>query len=341
LYISLLDFPSKPIDKRRNVRRIALLTLTLAALVAPAAGARTTGTTLALVAYSTPKDAFSKIIPAFQQSAAGKDVSFTQSYGGSGDQAQAVVNGLPADLVDLSLEPDVQTLVKAGLVAPTWKQNKYKGIVTRSVVVIVVRPGNPKHIRSWDDLVKPGVEVLTPNPLTSGGARWNVLAAYGAQLKLGKTQKQATQYLYKLFRHVPVQDKSARDALNTFLNGKGDALLTYENEALLAQHNGQKTYFNIPKATIRIDNPIAVISKSKNKAAANAFVKFLYTPKAQKLFAQSGYRPVVTSANKGFNFPTRPKLFTVDSLGGWTKANKKFFDPDTGLVAKIEASLGG
>jgi sulfate/thiosulfate-binding protein len=323
------------------VRRIALLTVLLAALVVPVAGARTTDATLALVAYSTPKDAFSKIIPAFQQTAAGQGVSFTQSYGPSADQAQAVVNGLPADVVDLSLEPDVQTLVKAGLVAKTWNASKYKGIVTRSVVAIVVRPGNPKHIRSWNDLVKPGVDVLTPNPLTSGGARWNVLAAYGSQLKLGKTPKQAVAFLYKLFHHVSVQDKSARDALNTFLNGKGDALLTYENEALLAQRSGQEVYFNIPKATIRIDNPLAVTSTSKNKTAAQAFVNFLYTPAAQHLFAQSGYRPVLTNQNKGFKFPVRPWQFTVDYLGGWTKANKKFFDPNTGLMAKIEASLGG
>ena len=321
--------------------RIALLMTLLAALVVPVAGARTTDTTLALVAYSTPKAAFSTIIPAFQKTPAGQGVSFTQSYGPSGDQAQAVVNGLPADVVDLSLEPDVQTLVKAGLVAKNWNANKYKGIVTRSVVVIVVRKGNPKHIRSWNDLIKPGVEVLTPNPLTSGGARWNVLAAYGAQLKLGKTRKQASDYLYKLFHHVPVQDKSARDALNTFLGGKGDALLTYENEALLAQRSGQEVFFNIPKATIRIDNPLAVISSSKNKDAATAFANYLYTPAAQKLFAQSGYRPVLTSANKGFSFPVRPMLFSVDYLGGWTKAQKTFFDPNTGLVAKIEASLGG
>jgi len=322
------------------LRRIALLTVLLAALVVPVAGART-DTTLALVAYSTPKAAFSTIIPAFQQTPAGQGVSFTQSYGASAEQTNAVVNGLPADVVDLSLEPDMQTLVKAGLVAKNWNANKYKGIVTHSVVVIVVRSGNPKHIRSWNDLVKPGVEVLTPNPLTSGGARWNVLAAYGAQLKVGKTPKQATTYLYKLFHHVPVQDKSARDALNTFLGGKGDALLTYENEALLAQRSGQEVYFNIPKATIRIDNPLALINTSKNKTAAQAFVNFLYTPAAQHLFAQSGYRPVLTSANKGFKFPVRPWQFTVDYLGGWTKANKKFFDPNTGLMAKIEASLGG
>jgi sulfate transport system substrate-binding protein len=320
------------------VYRIALIAL-LAALVVPVAGARSTGGSISLVAYSTPKAAFTTIIPAFQQTSAGKDVSFTQSYGPSADQAQAIVNGLPADVVDLSLEPDMRTLVKAGLVAPTWNANKYKGIVTRSVVVIVFRPGNPKHIRSWNDLIKPGVQVLTPNPVTSGGARWNVLAAYGAQLKLGKTPKQAEQYLRTLFKHVVVQDKSARDALNTFLAGKGDALLTYENEALLAQHSGQPVYFNIPKATIRIDNPIAVTSKSKPEA--QAFLKYLYTPAAQKLFAQSGYRPVVKVATKGYSFPVRPQQFTVDYLGGWTKVQKKFFDPNTGLMTKIEQGLGG
>jgi sulfate transport system substrate-binding protein len=323
------------------LHRIALLTALLAVLVIPVAGARTTDGSISLVAYSTPKDAMTAIIPAFQKTAAGQGVSFSQSYGPSTDQAHAIANGLPADVAYLSLEPDVQLLVNAGLVAKTWKSNQYKGIVTRSVVSIVVRAGNPKKIRSWDDLIKPGVEVLTPNPITSGGARWNVLAAYGAQLKNGKTPKQAERYLYTLFKHVPVQDKSARDALNTFLNGKGDALLTYENEALLAQHKGQPAYFVIPKATIRIDNPIAVLQTSKNKEAAQAFVKFLYTPAAQKLFAQTGYRPVVKSANKGFSFPVRPKLFTIDYLGGWSKVNKKFFDPNTGLMTKIEASLGG
>ncbi|MFL5945868.1 MAG: sulfate ABC transporter substrate-binding protein, partial [Gaiellaceae bacterium] len=293
--------------------RIALIAL-LAALVVPVAGARSTGGSISLVAYSTPKAAFTTIIPAFNQTPAGKDVSFTQSYGPSADQANAVVNGLPADVLDLSLEPDMRTLVKAGLVAPTWNANKYKGMITHSVVVIVFRPGNPKHIRSWNDLIKPGVQVLTPNPVTSGGARWNVLAAYGAQLKLGKTPKQAEQYLKTLFKHVVVQDKSARDALNTFLAGKGDALLTYENEALLAQRSGQAVYFNIPKATIRIDNPLAVTTNSKNPTAAKAFANFLYTPTAQHLFAQSGYRPVLSSATKGFNFPVRPQLFTVDYL---------------------------
>src|SRR5438874_1139297 len=317
------------------------IALILSLVVAGLASAAATDKQLALVAYSTPRDAYAKLIPAFQKTPAGQGVSFTQSYGASGDQARAVAAGLKADVVALSLAPDVDALVKAGLVDASWKRQSYKGMVTDSVVVFAVRDGNPKHIKRWDDLLKPGVQVITPNPFTSGGARWNVMAAYGSWLKLGKTKPQAQAKLLQLFRHVAVQDKSARDALNTFLAGKGDVLLTYENEAILAQHAGQPVYFNIPKATIRIDNPIAVAANSKNKEAAQAFVKYLYTPAAQKLFAQSGYRPVLTSANKGFSFPVRPKLFTVDYLGGWTKVQKKFFDPNDGLMAKIESSLGG
>jgi sulfate transport system substrate-binding protein len=325
------------------MRRIALVTVTVLAAVAVAAvaAAATRDSTLSLVAYSTPKEAFATIIPAFQATPAGKGVSFTQSYGASGDQAQAVVAGLPADVVDLSLEPDVKLLVKAGLVAKNWNQNAYNGIVTRSVVVFVVRNGNPKHIKDWGDLVKPGVEVLTPNPFTSGGARWNVVAAYGAQLRKHKTPAQATKYLDTLFHHVAVQDKSARDALNTFLGGKGDVLLTYENEAKLAIAHGQAAYYVIPKATVRIDNPLAILKNSKNRAAAQAFAKFLYTPAAQRLFAKTGYRPVNRSVIREFSFPVRPQMFTINYLGGWDKVQKQFFDPNTGIMAKIEHGLGG
>ena len=322
--------------------RIALLMTLLAALVVPVAGARTTDTTLALVAYSTPKAAFSTIIPAFQKTPAGQGVSFTQSYGPSGDQAQAIVNGLPADVVDLSLEPDVQTLVKAGLVAKNWNANKYKGIVTRSVVVIVVRKGNPKKIRSWNDLIKPGVEVLTPNPLTSGGARWNVLAAYGAQLKLGKTPKQATQYLYKLFHHVPVQDKSARDALNTFLAGKGDALLTYENEALLAQRSGQEVVLQHPEGDDPDRQPDRRHTNEQEQGSRERVRQVpLHAGGAEALRARAATGRSSRARTRASSFPVRPLLFTVDYLGGWTKAQKKFFDPNKGLMAKIEASLGG
>jgi sulfate transport system substrate-binding protein len=184
------------------------------------------------------------------------------------------------------------------------------------------------------------VEVLTPNPFTSGGARWNVMAAYGAMKRKGKTHAQAVKYLDTLFHHVSVQDKSAREALQTFLGGKGDVLLTYENEAKLALAKGQPAYYVIPKATIRIENPVAVLKTSKNQAAAKAFVKFLYSQQGQTLFGQAGYRPVVKSALKKFSYPVRPWLFTIGYVGGWSKVQTQFFDPDNGVMAKIEKGLG-
>jgi len=289
-------------------RLLFLLALAVAAvgLAAPAGLARPADdATLSLVAYSTPKDAYATIIPAFQATPAGKGISFNQSYAASETQAAAVTNGLPADIVELSHAADMDRLVQAGVVSPDWNKNQYKGIVSRSVVVLVVRKGNPKHITGWGDLLKPGVEVVTPNPFTSGVARWNVMAAYGAQLKEGKTPAQAIAYLQQLFKHVVVQDKSARDALNTFVGGKGDVLITYENEALYARHHNADVSWIIPKATIRIENPIAVLKNSSHKAEAEAFVKFLYTPKGQTLFGGAGYRPVIASVAKKFNFPSQ------------------------------------
>src|SRR5205085_4920176 len=247
------------------------------------AGAATKGGSISLVAYSTPKEAYGQIISAFQKTKADKGVDFTQSYGPSGDQAQAVVNGLHADVVAFSLEPDVTTLVKAHLVSPSWNRNRWRGMVTRSVVVFVLRNGNPKHIRDWEDLVKPGVQVVTPNPFTSGGAKWNVMAAYGAMRRKGKTDTQAIAYLNKLFHHVVSQDKSARDALNTYLSGRGDVMLAYENEAILAQQKHQPVYYLIPKATIRIENPAAVTTNAKDPKAARAFVKYLTSSAAQTI----------------------------------------------------------
>src|SRR5947207_11254097 len=198
------------------MRRISAVVIIALALPAFAAGGAK-DVKLALVAYSTPKDAYAKIIPAFQKTAAGKGVSFSQSYGASGEQARAVAQGLPADVVELSLAPDIGTLVQAHIVPSNWDKDKYRGIVTRSVVVFIVRSGNPKHIRTWGDLLKSGVQVVTPNPFTSGGARWNVMAAYGGALRAGKTQKQAIAYLTELFKkHVVAQPSSAREALQTF-----------------------------------------------------------------------------------------------------------------------------
>ena len=328
---------------------IALVTLLVAgaAIVAGAAARpdRAEDTTLSLVAYSTPRQAYSKLIPAFQKTAAGQGVNFTQSYGASGDQARAVAAGLKADIVELSLAPDVDTPVKACLVDANWKQKAYHGMVTDSVVVFVLRDGNPKHIRTWDDLTKKGVSVITPNPFTSGGARWNVMAAYGAWLKQGKTPKQAKAKLLALFKNVSVQDSSARNALNTFLAGKGDVLLTYENEAIAAQQAGQKVQYVIPKQTILIENPIAVIKTSSNAAKAQQFVNYLKSPAAQQIWADNGYRPVnktVLEANRK-EFPKRPDIFTISNLGlgGWDKVQKSFFDPSTGVMASIERAVGG
>jgi sulfate transport system substrate-binding protein len=294
---------------------------------------------LALVAYSTPQAAYQQIIKAFQATPAGRNVTFTQSYGASGDQSRAVAAGLPADVVEFSLEPDITRLVKANIVAKDWNANQYKGMVTDSVVVIATRKGNPKHIEDWPDLVKPGVQVITPNPFTSGGARWNVMAAYGAASGKGADRAAGLSYLGELFKNVPVQDDSARKALQTFTGGKGDAMLAYENDAIFAQQNSQPIDFVIPSKTILIENPVAVTSTSKHPAEAKAFVDFLYTPTAQKIFADNGYRPVVPGVADG-QFPKPSGLFTIADLGGWSDVAKTFFDPTTGLMVNIETSIG-
>ena len=314
--------------------------LVAASLTSHDASARSQSGSISLVAYSTPRDAYTQLIPAFQHTSAGQGTSFQQSYGGSGEQARAVINGLKADVVEFSLEPDMTSLVKAGLVAKSWKKEPFHGIVTRSVVVFVVRKGNPKHIRTWSDLVKPGVDVLVPNVQTSGGAKWDVIAAYGAQRKLGKSHAQSVKYLDKLYGHIVSQDKSAREALQTFLAGRGDVLLSYENEAIFAQKHNQPVDFVMPKSTIQIANPIAVVKSSSNKTTARAFVNYLRTKPAQVIFAQNGYRPVVKSASKGFSFPYPPGIFSIQWLGGWDKVDKKFFDPNTGIVTKIQKRHG-
>jgi sulfate/thiosulfate transport system substrate-binding protein len=223
-------------------------------------------------------------------------------------------------------------------VSTDWANNKWHGFVTNSVVVLGVRKGNPKNIHGWADLVKPGVQVIEPNPFTSGGARWNVMAAYGAQIKQGKTPAQAQAYLQQLFKNVAVQDKSARDALQTFTSGKGDVIISYENEAITAQQKGKDIDYVIPDQTILIQNPAAATKDAG--AAAQKFIDFLHTDAAQKIYASKGYRPVIGSLVDKSKFPTPPTLFTIDDLGGWSQVTKQFFDPDTGIVAKIEQGLG-
>jgi sulfate/thiosulfate transport system substrate-binding protein len=321
--------------------RLAAAMLAAVALLAAGCGGSGGGRErLTLVAYSTPREAYEQLIPAFSRTEAGKGVSFSQSYGASGEQSRAVQNGLAADVVTLALEPDMTKLVDAGLVAKDWNADEHKGMVTRSVVVLVTRKGNPKNIRTWDDLVEPGVEVLTPNPFTSGGARWNLMAAYGAQLRQGRTHEQAVDYLLRLFQNVAVQDKSAREALQTFVGGKGDVLLAYENEAIIARQKDQPVDYVVPDSTILIENPIAVLERSGNATAAEAFVDFLRSPEAQQTFAEKGYRPVDRPVAATADFPKPSGLFTIADLGGWADVSKKFFDKEAGIVADIEHKLG-
>ena len=296
--------------------------------------------TLSLVAYSTPQTAFDAIIKEYQKTTQGSNIKFTESYGASGDQSRAVLNGLAADVVNFSLETDMTRLVKKDLVDTSWNSGPTKGILTNSLVVFVVRKGNPKNIHTWDDLIKPGVQVITPNPFTSGGARWNIMAAYGAQLKQGKTPDEAVSYLKALFKNVPVQDDSARKALQTFTGGKGDVLLSYENDAIFAQQKQQAIDYVTPDQTIRIESPAAVTKTSKHEAEADAFLQYLYTPAAQRLFADNGYRPVISGVAKAEEFKDPPVLFTIKDLGGWSDVTTKFFDPDNGIVAGIEKGIG-
>jgi sulfate/thiosulfate transport system substrate-binding protein len=298
---------------------------------------------LALVAYSTPQVVYDELIPQFRKTAAGQDTAFSESFGASGDQSRAVEAGLKADVVGFSLEPDMTRLVDAGLVASDWAQTPTKGLVSRSVVSLIVRKGNPKNIHGWDDLLRPGVKVLTPNPFTSGAAKWNIMAAYGAKSGGGENPQGGLDYLRELIsKHVEVQDKSGREALQNFASGTGDVLLSYENEALTAQRKGQKVDYVIPDQTILIENPIAVVSKSAHPKQAKAFVDYALSAPAQRVFASWGYRPVnpeVAQATAS-RFPTPKGLFTIRDLGGWSKVNDEFFDPDKGSVAKIEESAG-
>jgi len=298
------------------------------------------GTKLTLVAYSTPKEVYERLIPAFQATEAGTGVTFEQSYGASGEQSRNVEAGLAADYVAFSLAPDVDRLVKAGLVDADWADSKFDGMVSDSVVVFFVRPGNPKDIRTWDDLLRDDVEVLTPNVFTSGGAKWNTMAAYGAQLQLGRTAEQARDYLTRLYANVSVQDKSARESLQTFVGGKGDVLLGYENEAILAKAKGEDIDYVVPDQTLLIENPAAVTTGTKRPEAARAWLDYVRSPEAQRVFGEAGYRPVDPDVAATFDFPAPAKLFTIDDLGGWSKVNDEFFDRDNGVVAKIFTDQG-
>lgn len=324
------------------MKRLWSIGVLVAAMLAAAACApsSTGDTRLALVAYSTPREAYAELIKAYQATPQGVHTTFDESYSGSTEQSRAVQEGLPADVVALSLEPDVTSLVKAGIVDASWNSGQYRGMVTNSVVVLVVRKGNPRQVRDWADLLVPGTEVVTPNPFTSGGARWNLLAAYGAQLRQGKSPDEATAYLRELFHHVPVQAKSAREALQAFVGGKGDVMLAYENEAITAQQKGEVVDYVVPEATILIENPVAVTARSSHAAQARAFVDFLRGPQAQRIFGKAGYRPVVSEVAAEFGYPRPARLFSIDDLGGWPAVDARFFDRQSGIVAELFRNQG-
>jgi sulfate transport system substrate-binding protein len=298
---------------------------------------------LALVGYSTPKKAYDALTTAFSATSQGKGVSFSQSFGASGSQSRAVDSGQSADIVAFSTTPDMTRLVKDNIVSSDWDANPQKGMSSDSVVVFVVRKGNPKHITGWNDLIKPGTDVITPNPSTSGSARWNILAGYGAQLKQGKSHDQALAYVNTLLtKNVSVQDSSASSALQTFTSGKGDVLLDYESDAIAAQKAGDQIQYIVPKQTILIETPIAVTAKSSHQTQAKAFLTWQWSKAGQTIWAQQGYRPVLHSVEKLFanKFPTPAQLFTISYLGGWTEVKKEFFDPATGSITKIEQAAG-
>lgn len=297
-----------------------------------------TTSTINLYAYAVPKVGFDAVIPAFQQTPAGAGVQFQQSYGASGDQSRKVAAGAPADVVNFSVEPDVTRLVDAGLVAPTWNSGKYHGIPFGSVVTIVVRKGNPKGIKSWDDLLKPGVQVVTPNPFSSGSAKWNLLAPYAAKSNGGIDRAAGLAYVDKLVTdHVKIQPKSGREATEAFLQGSGDALLSYENEALFIEKSGDPVEHITPPSTFKIENPVAVLKGSKNLAVAQYFDTYLYTPAAQRLLAGAGFRPVdpTVAAEFSATFPHPSKLWTIADLGGWKAVDNTLFKKDVGAIAVI------
>jgi sulfate transport system substrate-binding protein len=298
---------------------------------------------LTLVAYSTPQVVYDEVLPRFAATPQGKGVGIAESFGPSGDQSRAVADGLKADVVSFSLQPDMERLVQKGLVARDYAAARNRGLVSRSVVVFVVRRGNPERVRGWADLLRPGVDVITPSPATSGSAKWNLLAAYGAASGGGRDPAAGRRYVADLLgRHVRVQPKSAREALLNFLSGTGDVLLSYENEAITAQRKGEHLDYVVPDATILIENPIATTTDSAHPAQARALLSYLLSRPAQERFAAWGYRPVdpAVAAASARRFPQPRRLFTVRDLGGWPAVDPALFG-ERGWVTRLQEQTRG
>jgi sulfate/thiosulfate-binding protein len=348
-------------DARRARRSISLIALSLLLLLIGLQGCRKPSgsdpnkVVLILGGYTTPREVYGKaIIPAFQKywkDKTGQDVEFQESYQASGAQSRAIIGGFDADVAALSLEGDIDRIAQAGLISHDWKAGPTHGIVSTSIVVIAVRGGNPKGIRDWPDLAAPGLNVLTPDPKTSGGAQWNVNAIYGAALRgfagVAKgDQAAAQQFLGSIFRNVSVMDKGGRESLTTFEKGIGDAAITYENEVIVARQAGERYDYVVPRSTILIQNPAAVVDKYADKhgvrQAADAFVNFLSTEEAQRAYTKYGLRPVdqQIAAETNAQLPQVEDLWTIDFLGGWKSVATEIYGPD-GIYAKVMADLRG
>ena len=334
----------------RGGRAASLLALSALALAVTATGcgggggdggSSSGGAKLDVVGYSTPESVYQEDLePAFQKTSAGEGVSFSNSFGASGDQSRAVAAGQPASVVHFSVSSDMERLVEEGeIVAKDWDKQPYGGIATDSVVVLVVRKGNPKGIHSFDDLQTKDVGIVTPNPFSSGSARWNLMAVYGTAINEGKSPEQALEAVKTVLEKTVAQPGSARDALAAFTQGEGDVLLSYENEAIKAEKEGEEVEYIVPPSTIQIETPIAV-TESAPEPAAEDFLKFLWSDEGQEIWAENGYRPVDPKLVDPKQFPTPKDLFKISQFGGWKKVNDEFFDDETGSVAKIETELG-
>jgi sulfate transport system substrate-binding protein len=329
---------------RKSVGVALAAILLIAALVASGCGSSSDssssgGGKIAVVGYSTPQSVYEEALePGFQGTSDGSGVSFSNSFGASGDQSRAVAAGQEADVVHFSVGSDMTRLVEEGQVSPSWEKQPYHGIGEESVVVLVVRKGNPKGIHSFDDLLSKDVSIITPNPFTSGSARWNIMAVYGSQIEEGKSPAQALEAVKTVLEKTQAQPSSGRDALTAFTQGQGDVLLSYENEAINAEKAGEDVEYVIPDNTILIETPIAVTKEAS--PVAQKFLDYLWSDEGQELWAENGYRPVNKKLVDPKQFPTPKGLFTIAKFGGWDKVKEEFFEEGTGSITKVEEELG-
>jgi sulfate/thiosulfate transport system substrate-binding protein len=306
-------------------------------------GGSSGGAKLSVVGYSTPESVYTEALqPAFEKTPQGEGVSFSDSFGASGDQSRAVAAGQSASVVHFSTGSDMERLVEEGeLVSKNWEKQPYGGIATDSVVVILVEKGNPLGIKSFKDLEEnEEAEVITPNPFSSGSARWNIMAIYGSAIEEGANEAEALEAVKTVLEKTTAQPGSGRDAFSAFSQGEGNVLLTYENEAIKAEKEGEEVEYVIPPYTLQIETPIAVTTEAPEPAAED-FLKFLWSNEGQELWAENGYRPVNPKLVDASQFPAPEKgLFKISKFGGWSKVKDEFFDEEEGSVAKIETELG-